>query len=403
MEFDPFYRDSGCIRGDFASLLPCLFFGQVGLRQRDVREYPHGHSPLAGHFILGKKVGNGMSPLHGVFMPLASCRDGACRAALTEAADLLRESSWRKEDDGSQQFDSQREETRRAIRQILQDHDCREFGVEPGRSLHQLLWPRPATAFFKRFASFEYITAIRDRPGHLVELLETKPFAWKSYGEFMEWIHDPLHANDWWTPCVCELLADHIGVWSCVRTYSTEVKRSRFDISQYLCIRPDIAPSPLRVRCIMEQHGWAELRLTLGEKVLSIRLSNAFDPFPSLLSWLKLLARGEVPARVEIDEEGEVKALSVLYAGHPRQVLFVVQDALEDDVAVLGGIVDHAELVEAFRQELHRFFRDEYDAEHWEWEWHLGERETPCLREDMLSDHWLVTGHWGEADKDQRQ
>lgn len=60
------------------------------------------------------------------------------------------------------------------------------------------------------------------------------------------------------------------------------------------------------------KHGWILMKLNLPEKMISVYLSNVFDPFPDLLDWLEKICHNDLPAALTIDEEGYGKKFVAL-------------------------------------------------------------------------------------------
>lgn len=116
-------------------------------------------------------------------------------------------------------------------------------------------------------------------------------------------------------------------------------------------------------RFIMGQHGWARLVFALDDTETCIHLSEVFDPFEDLAAWIDDIARARLPAEVGINEEG---CITVLLAEpfSPQLVALTVRDA--DGEIYLHTQLDRQRLVRKLRQELLRFFRQEFDDNHWD-------------------------------------
>ncbi len=59
------------------------------------------------------------------------------------------------------------------------------------------------------------------------------------------------------------------------------------------------------------RYGWIDMVILCdaGTNLCRVRLSDVFDPFPDMLDWLCNIARGNLPALLTIDEEGQLKHL----------------------------------------------------------------------------------------------
>lgn len=65
----------------------------------------------------------------------------------------------------------------------------------------------------------------------------------------------------------------------------------------------------IQVSFTNEGHGWILMKLDLPEKLISVHLSNVFDPFPDMLRWMEDICKDWLPAILIIDEEGYGKKL----------------------------------------------------------------------------------------------
>ena len=112
--------------------------------------------------------------------------------------------------------------------------------------------------------------------------------------------------------------------------------------------------------------GWVILRITLGEQDIEIDLSHVYDPFPSLLEWLRAISVNDLPIGFEIDEEGTQKWL-IAHAFDTGRLLFAVLDKWERTEFGVA-VVDRDALLAAFHKELTNFLRDpdRFNTEDWE-------------------------------------
>lgn len=119
----------------------------------------------------------------------------------------------------------------------------------------------------------------------------------------------------------------------------------------------------LSFRFVMGQHGWARLVLALDDTEICIHLSDVFDPFEDLAGWIDNVARARLPAALAINEEG---CITVLLAEPfpPQLVALTVRDGGDGEI-YLHARLDRQKFARKLRQELLRFFRQEFDENHW--------------------------------------
>ncbi len=154
-----------------------------------------------------------------------------------------------------------------------------------------------------------------------------------------------------------------------------------------------ITVQPLNVQFEMAGSGWAHLHLNLGESATTIWLSYVYDPFPTLLSWLGAVDRGELPIQMEIDEEGASKHLTLHPTSMPGSAHFIVDEPYST-MSFLNGPVDIGQVMSSFRDALRTFFEGEFIPESWEMSCQKGtgipwalELETKMLEDPILRLH----------------
>lgn len=135
----------------------------------------------------------------------------------------------------------------------------------------------------------------------------------------------------------------------------------------------------------METSGWANMELSLDVSERVISLSNVYPPFEPLIEWLKLVDQGNLPIQLEIDEEGLETCLIAYPTDSSERLYFTVSDKYDVTKVSIQAIINRWELVRIFRDELRRFFAEDFDAE--EWESDDGEDYPLLLR--IKSDNWM--------------
>lgn len=217
---------------------------------------------------------------------------------------------------------------------------------------------------------------------------EFQPFIWDNYYKFTEWFNEALGDMRWdiELPTPMLIFANTSGL----ADFSDSEARSRLvtpglAFSTFFNVRPDVLKQPIKVKINMETYGWANMVITSGVSERIIDLSNVFPPFEQILEWVKLVDNRTLPVQVEIDEEGINTCLSAYPTDSVENLFFVVHEKYDETNVSIQCIVNRDELVAAFRNELRRFFQEDFDGEHWDSE---DNEESPLLLR-MKSDKWL--------------
>lgn len=137
--------------------------------------------------------------------------------------------------------------------------------------------------------------------------------------------------------------------------------------------------------------GWVLLGLltTAYNQSLVLRLSNVFDPFEEMVTWLGEIAEGRLPATLRIDEEGVEKELIVsAYSGNHRadsDIEFrVVGTAWNAEAKrevwklLLLVRLKREQLFTEFYRRLERWLAEDYVIEAWQ----------PSAQEDYPDETW---------------
>lgn len=117
----------------------------------------------------------------------------------------------------------------------------------------------------------------------------------------------------------------------------------------------------LAINFVMEKHGWSRLELALDDIEMYLALSYVFEPFDELKNWLDNIAQNDLPAQVNINEEG---CISCLIANANDDIGFIIQD-YDTNHIFMNTIINRGLFVEKFRAEFDRFFEQDFDKEHW--------------------------------------
>lgn len=119
----------------------------------------------------------------------------------------------------------------------------------------------------------------------------------------------------------------------------------------------------LAINFVMGKHGWARLEFVLDDIEWYHALSYVFEPFDDLKNWLDKIAGNDLPAQVNMDEEGCISCLIANPNGND-DIGFIVQD-YDTNRIFINTIINRHLFVEKFRAEFTRFFEQDFDKEHW--------------------------------------
>ena len=353
--------ERGALRGAPDALTPCFLLARGGARDvRDERGRYAGTKAGIFHFGENRMAPGserpGVSPHHGMILPLSLCGSASLREKLVQFAQLVAHPTTDGPASGRLVCASQR----RA--------DLQAWLNERGLGCLRLLDKEPISSWvrfeivpgvFREVLSHcEYVTAVSDRKDISTRILEHAPFRLESHGELLEW--DGLnvllyHGIPPFYLFLANDLAHAPDMFS-----GTEERRAMFRPPGY-AMRfsiPDasVSSSDVDVHYEDEGDGWGTLRITLGEQDIEIFVSDVFGPFPSLHEWLQAIRSNDLPIGFEIDEEGTDKLL-IAHAFDTGRLLFAVLDKW-DGTEFGAAVVDRDVFLAAFHKELNDFLGD---------------------------------------------
>lgn len=375
----------GHLQGSLAELLPCIYVAQYAVPAGGMHK--KWSSESAGLFAVGARTGGdrpGVAPHFGLLLPLKLCRDESLRTALMEITALLNGIT-----------SSTMSERRRAVQDKLDLVFGGGVKIADRDSLDGFFELTPNAELIQRLReSFEYVTEIIDDPAGNVRIVKHERFRWINYGELMEWYNG-----------LCG--SDRAGQWSVLkpfivcgntasfRSYRTECQAQFFlnrpaeEPNKWFVLRPDLIDAKFVIRLEMDKFGWVKLHLTLDDVTATIYLSQVFDPFPELIAWSREIDEGDLPIEMEIDEEGPDAVLTVLRTDDPQRILLRVVRKYENTI-LLEGILSRQNMASALKVELRRFFTEEFDPQHWDFDGNPGYDEGYIpLKERVLNHPWL--------------
>ena len=348
--------ERGKLNGAPNSLTPCLVV--TGGGARDLRWHRAGSG--AGVFYFARSSGR----CHGgLILPLSLCRKPQLKQTLLEfwqevsgvpphLAGTDSDAAWRRREALQNWLDSR---GLNCLRLTEREPTDSWIGFELASDVFETV-----------LCHFDYVSAVGDEAGGATKLLEHRPFRFRSQGELWQWARD-VEEFGWGHSFNLYLVGD-IAVFGDIGAGLPERRKLLRPVEyalRYALPDPSIAPSPVSVELEQAGYGWIDLRIALGDLTASITLSDAHDPFPVLLEWLQVIATGDLPVTLEIDEESARKKLLAHAFGRDR-LLFAVLDA-RAETEFVAGVVERATLLDAFRRELTGFFQDSkrFDPSKW--------------------------------------
>ncbi len=371
-------RNCGEIQGSLQELQPFIFLARPGVSLREQKA--RVSAKMGGIFVVSAVAGTGVCPQLGVILPLNRCRHAGMREALQQLQSYLVQNA--KTDDNRDRFN--------AAQAMLSEKLDGKLKIQENAKLDGYVELERTRELFLLLAQhFDYVTEIADDPVGIALPTAYQHFKLKSYGEFLEWFYRKISPDHWgWRHCYPRLVFDQTGLLGNFWTSHTEIIKPSVDLGNYFTIQTHISNQHVFVRLEMRKYGWSCLHVTIGDRKVSIKLSQVFPPFETMLEWIKRVSGGDLPAQFDIDEEGTEKRLVALCTDDPGRVFFRIITPYDSEDVCAEGIVSRAELTNSFKSELLRFFETEFDPEHWG-EDEDGDQIVIPIRQRILSDRWL--------------
>lgn len=133
---------------------------------------------------------------------------------------------------------------------------------------------------------------------------------------------------------------------------------------------------------MMERYGWVRLTFTLDFDVIDICLSHIFEPFDEMMDWIDNVGRENLPAQLNIDEEGEITSL-IVNSYDDNHIQLLIQDFLNKEIK-MAAIIHRIKFLNKFCFEFMRFFRHDFDPNHWQ--------SRNDLKQTVLNRQWYFCG-----------
>lgn len=373
-----FHRNTGSIRGVFDPLYPFIFLAWHGVRESTANRR---HDPFReGLFGIAKKLSDGLTFSEGIILPVMLCRDDDIKNRVVELID-----------DMSRLKNTHSVQTvRRKLHQKLNAAGLSWLRIEPGSELSGFVGLVPTRElFFNLQKHFPMVSEILDQPGQNIRILKTKEMPWFSRGDLMEWIATLPERQGWSDVKVYPFL-----VFGSAEGWQSKLKRDwkspAIEIcssrtSELLTPLPGSRAACLSVEFILKEYGWAVLKLQIDESLHEIQLSSVFPPFWDLLTWTKMIDRGEMPVSVTIDEEGTEKVLSVEKLHNSDLLLFKLAEKYETGYLV-DALVSRKDIVDKMSNAFRVLLDTGFDPDEWS---SYSEESGEVPSRKMTDDEWF--------------
>lgn len=380
-------RSGGQLLGSLEELLPCFYLARPIQPGTDLKQALARNKP--GHFVFGVH-GEYYRHLHiGTIFPIALCRDAGIRSALEEVAAIL------------QSGQSTMAQRRRAVQSPMKRAFGRDMMWFDWEAMEDMFALNPVIDLFECLdAHFEYVTEVRDNPAGAVHITASaRPTEWGGPDYLKHWHR---RASRLIEPIFVARNINALPLWGferrargCLRG---PIEHSMGMLPPVPCAGlPDKIPA---VRLEMGQGGRAKLHMSLGDEHGVIHLHESepdiSSPFEKLAAWSREIDEGSIPRKFTIHEEKAEVVLTALGTDDPARVLLrLTREHFGDTYEVfLEGAVSRTALAAALKNELRRFFAEEFNPQEWDmWPRRAEGSDNGCmyLHERLQYNHWL----WG--------
>jgi hypothetical protein len=121
--------------------------------------------------------------------------------------------------------------------------------------------------------------------------------------------------------------------------------------------------------CFSYPHvGWILLWISGTSYIqeITISISEVFDPFPKMVEWLEAIAANQLPAEMDIDEEGKVKNLTVMPLENDQVDFIIRKGYVEEGEIFFRMRASRKQLVSEFAKKLDLMLKEYFEIEEWE-------------------------------------
>jgi len=374
-------RDIQISADEIAGLGPFLFAAQQGSHGL----FGNRRKKQPGHFLLADAFGSGLIPYNGLVLPLSTCSDSRMKAAFLELRRFMR-------DDGCG-IDPRPEYNLTAKRAAAQRHlDANLGGAvqlhEKNRMSGFLRFKHTDSLFPALAGRFDYVVSLATQDGDRLAGPVYAPFAWNSYGSFLEWFHAPEgYEVSGWNHVHVFAVFDPPELFHFDFNAACLLERPSFDPSRHFVPAPGVEAASLEIRMEQdESSGCVDLVLRHADGETTIGISEVFQPVGPLLEWLRGVDSDDLPLCLTIEDEGPTWRLEAYPAGAPDLMLLRVHDPYDDTGVPLECLLDQMRFVEELRTAMRDFFASGFQPDRWS----DGDDAGRLLKKRMLSDPWLM-------------
>lgn len=240
---------------------------------------------------------------------------------------------------------------------------------------------------------FDYVVSLATQDGDRLAGPVYAPFAWNSYGSFLEWFHAPEgYEVSGWNHVHVFAVFDPPELFHFDFNAACLLERPSFDPSRHFVPAPGVEAASLEIRMEQdESSGCVDLVLRHADGETTIGISEVFQPVGPLLEWLRGVDSDDLPLCLTIEDEGPTWRLEAYPAGAPDLMLLRVHDPYDDTGVPLECLLDQMRFVEELRTAMRDFFASGFQPDRWS----DGDDAGRLLKKRMLSDPWLMRDYSG--------
>jgi len=372
-----FLRNFGAICSRIDPIYPFILLAWFGDELKSGRRYDLKREGL---FTIGETHGNGMAIKKGIILPVALCTDELIKEQIYSLVEWLKLHS----------ATTNVRQIRRQVRHKADSAGMSWLGIEKESDINGFVGLEPCRELFGALHTyFPMIAEISDRAEQDLVITKTKPLPWENRGELMEWM-SAVGEKEFWNDVkvhpflVFQSAENWLPKWAAPwKSPSVETWNSK--TAELLACNSHAPISDFTAKFIIEEYGWAILRIAIDNLEYEARLTCVFPPFWDILTWIKLVDRGELPASVSIDEEGAEKVLSAEPLSQDDIVLFRIGYKYETGYQA-EALVSRRTIVNVFRTAFTELLSTGFDPNEW---YNHNDDDKDKKRLKIADDEWL--------------
>ena len=145
----------------------------------------------------------------------------------------------------------------------------------------------------------------------------------------------------------------------------------------------------LTIRLTMHEHGWASLIIRYDQREVNVDLSDVFDPFRELVEWGYIIQKNILPASITINEERHLIMLDATYSSSEDQFHLLATGSYMNQV-YMDINLNRLSFCNLLKKEIIRFFKDEFNEQHWDSYYEKQDINPFSLKSWVLSHSWIL-------------